>query len=91
MGRSGWVTLGDFSAEVRLLLGMLAGPDSVAIGGHYLQQEGAVVVPYWMPLHSTQLGLEDVCLPLCVMGLSAYGLEKWWCLTQVLKNIMIIM
>lgn len=86
LGRSGWVSLGDFSTEVRLLLGMLSGPDSAAIGGHYRQQEGAVVVPSWMPLHSTQLGLEDVCLPLYVMGLSAYGLEKWWCLTQVLKN-----
>ena len=62
---------------------MLAGPDSAALGGYCLQQGGAVDI---QPLHSTQLGLEDVCLPLYVMGLSTYGLEKCWCLTQVLRN-----
>lgn len=45
---------------MRPLLGMLAGPDSAALGGHYLYQEGAMVVPSLVDVQSTQLSLEDV-------------------------------
>lgn len=48
---------------MRPVLGMLAGPDSDALGGHYLHQGGAMVMPSLVdiqPIQSTQLSLEVV-------------------------------
>lgn len=86
-GRSGWVCLGDLSTEVRTLLGVLAGPDSAVLGERYFQQGGAVMVPSWVSSLSTARSwVWKMCLLLYMMGLSAYGLDKCWCLSQVLKN-----